>query len=102
MEAACIQLFSYADPIFKCKYPDANNQALAAFAVSAIRSVVKTIKGWKFSGWPWKFICKVHSEEAKITFANKQWDSAYKYFNESQNLGNYLLANKVKFQAPHL
>lgn len=85
----------YADPTLSAKYPDANNQALAAFTTyQQLDPSLKQLRDGNFQDGLGSLYTGSF-EKGKNYFANKQWDSAYKYFNESQNLGNYLLANKL-------
>jgi len=85
----------YADPALTEKYPDANEQALAAFATyQQIDPSLKQLRDGNFQDGLGSLYTGSF-EKGKNYFTNKQWDSAYKYFNESQKLGNYLLANKL-------
>ncbi len=85
----------FADSTLSAKYPDANNQALAAFATyQQLDPSLKLLRDGNFQDGLGNLYTGSF-EKGKDYFASKQWDSAYKYFNESQNLGNYLLANKL-------
>jgi hypothetical protein len=85
----------YADSALSAKYPDANEQALAALAAyQQLDPSLKQLRDGNFQDGLGSLYTGSF-EKGKDYFQNKQWDSAYKYFNESQMLGNYLLANKL-------
>jgi hypothetical protein len=85
----------YADPTLSAKYPDANQQALAALATyQQLDPSLKQLRDGSFQDGLGSLYTGSF-DKGKDYFQNKQWDSAYKYFNESQMLGNYLLANKL-------
>ncbi|MEP6464694.1 MAG: hypothetical protein ABJB05_00250 [Parafilimonas sp.] len=86
----------YADSALTSKYPDANTEALDAF--NQYKDLDPTLKQLKDQSFFASGIGSLYSgsfEKGKNFFQAKQWDSAFKYFSESEGLGTFLLENKL-------
>jgi len=86
----------YADSALTSKYPDANIQALDAFnQYQALDPTLKQLKDQSFFASGIGNLYSGSFNKGKDFFQAKQWDSAFKYFSESEQLGTFLLANKL-------
>jgi uncharacterized protein YbaA (DUF1428 family) len=86
----------FKDSALHDKYPDANAQALDAF--NQYVAMDPTLKQLKEQNYFASGVGNLYSgsfEKGKGFFQNKEWDSAFKYFSESENLGSFLLNNKL-------
>jgi hypothetical protein len=85
----------YVDSSLSNKYPDASIQAMDAFnQYVALEPSLKQLKEQHFEAG----VANLYTgsfNKGRDYFQNKQWDSAFKYFSESQAMGNFLLANKL-------
>ncbi len=85
----------YAEPSFSRKYPNADKEAMDAFyQYQAMDPKLKQLKEQNFAGGIGN-IYATSFEKGKNHFQAKQWDNAYKYFAQAENLGNFFLANKL-------
>jgi hypothetical protein len=85
----------YGDSTLSSKYPDAGDQALDALSkYEQIDPSLKQLKEGSFQDGIGALYTGSFNK-GKTAFANKQWDSAFRYFSESQKLGDFLLANKL-------
>ncbi len=90
----------YVDSSLTSKYPDANAQSLEAFnQYQALDPTLKQLKDQNFFASGIGNLYSGSFEKGKNYFQAKQWDSAYKYFAEAENLGSFLLANKLSSSA---
>ena len=83
------------DSTLSPKYPDAEGQALDAFA--QYQQMDPTLKQLKEQNFAYGLgnIYSGDFEKGKNFFQNKQYDSAFKYFSQAEKLGTFLLANKL-------
>ncbi|MBV9960783.1 MAG: hypothetical protein JO072_00930, partial [Parafilimonas sp.] len=85
----------FVDPSLSSKYPDANVQAADAFnQYTVLEPSLKQFKEQHFEGG----IANLYTgsfNKGKDYFQAKQWDSSFKYFSQSQVMGNFLLSNKL-------
>ncbi len=85
----------YSDSSLSGKYPGADKEAMDAFyKYQAMDPELKQLKEQNFAGGIGN-IYATSFEKGKNHFQAKEWDSAYKYFAEAEDLGNFLLANKL-------
>jgi len=86
----------YSDSVLSAKYPDANEQALDALAqYQQLDPELKQLKEQSFFTSGIGSLYSGSFEKGKNFFESKNWDSAYKYFSESERMGSFLLANKL-------
>ena len=86
----------FVDSTLTGKYPDANEQALDA--LHNYQQLDPELKQLKEQSYFASGIGNLYSgsfNKGKDFFQNKSWDSAFKYFSESEALGGFLLANKL-------
>jgi len=85
----------YIDSSLSPKYPDAREQALDAFnKYAAIEPSLKKLKEQNFAAG----LGSLYSgsfEKGKAYFRDKDWENAYRYFAETERIGNILLSNKL-------
>lgn len=85
----------YADSSLSLKYPNAADEAMAAFNnYRAIDPTLKQMKEQNFAGG----LGNLYSgsfEKGRNYFQNKDWQNAFKYFSQAERLGEFLLTNKL-------
>jgi hypothetical protein len=83
------------DSTLKSKYPGAAEQATDAFSkYEAMQPDLKQLKEQHFEGGIANLYIGAF-DKGKDYFQNKQWDSAFKYFSQSERWGEFLIQNKL-------
>ena len=89
----------YADSSLSSKYPDAKDQALDALSkYQALDPTMKEMKDKSLAGG----IGSIYSasfDKGRVAFQNKDWQNAFKNFSQAQQLGAFLLTNKLSSNA---
>lgn len=85
----------YADSSLSSKYPDAADQALDAFhKYEAIDPSLKQMKEQNFANGLGN-IYAGSFDKGRTAFQDKDWQNAFKYFSQAENIGSFLLQNKL-------